>query len=251
MATIYCFSATGNSLYAAKAISGEIGGRILPVTADPAPCGDDVIGLVFPVYYWGMPRLVCRFVENLKLTGKEPYVFAVTTFGGSAAGVLGWLTRIMKKSGISLSYANMLKSVANYIPEYSLKNTDEKRRQTDRDLAPVIEAIKAHKTNHKTGFTPGNRIAYNMYPDAASDKHFSVTGDCNGCGVCERVCPAGNIEMKGGRPEYLHRCENCLACLHNCPVCAIDWKNKTQGKERYRNPGITLEELMALNSGGK
>ncbi len=49
--------------------------------------------------------------------------------------------------------------------------------------------------------------------------------------------------MKSERPSFLHRCEHCLGCLHNCPAEAIDWKHKTEGKKCYRHPEVSLDDL--------
>jgi len=54
--------------------------------------------------------------------------------------------------------------------------------------------------------------------------------------------------MEAGKPQFQHQCEHCLACLHNCPARAIDWKDKTQGKARYRNANVSLDELIEFNS---
>ena len=66
--------------------------------------------------------------------------------------------------------------------------------------------------------------------------------------TCQKVCPANNIEIKSGKLYFRHKCEHCLACVHNCPVQAINWKHKTDGKERYRNAGVRLNELILLNN---
>ena len=56
------------------------------------------IGLVFPVYAWGLPRIVADFVKKLKLN-KEQYVFAVATSGGTPAGTLRQLQKMLQQSG--------------------------------------------------------------------------------------------------------------------------------------------------------
>jgi MinD superfamily P-loop ATPase len=78
---------------------------------------------------------------------------------------------------------------------------------------------------------------------------FTVAQSCNGCAICQAICPAKNITISQGKPEFHQKCEHCLACLHSCPHQALDWKNKTQGKERYKNPFIKQKELIALSSG--
>ena len=42
---------------------------------------NETLGLVFPVYYWGLPTVVVSFLNRLKLSGEKPYVWAVITCG--------------------------------------------------------------------------------------------------------------------------------------------------------------------------
>lgn len=93
------------------------------------------------------------------------------------------------------------------------------------------------------------RILYTLfYPWFRShartdDKKFSVTGKCTSCGTCVAICPAGNIELAGGKPVWKHHCELCCGCIHNCPVQAIQAGARTETWQRYRNPEITVAEL--------
>jgi Fe-S-cluster-containing hydrogenase component 2 len=60
------------------------------------------------------------------------------------------------------------------------------------------------------------------------------------------MCPRGNIKMTDKGIEFTGNCELCLGCVHSCPQKAINWNNKTQGKERYLNPNIKRSELIDL-----
>ena len=83
---IYFFSGTGNTLYVAKELASLMGGELVPITS--AVCADricpeaDIVGIVYPVYYGGLPPVVYDFAK--KLSGLEnKYVFAVSYYGGS------------------------------------------------------------------------------------------------------------------------------------------------------------------------
>ena len=259
MATIFCFTSTGNSLYTAKKLVDKIGGSILPMNHninqtmnhdtnhDRITCEDDVIGFVFPVYFWGLPRMVERFVSNMEFADKNAYVFAVITCGGPVFGVLGGLQKLLQAKGICLQHGTRLISVSNYLPEYTAKDSDTLRKRIDTSISRIADAVNNRESNRISGFTFLNKIIYGAYPNEQSDRHFSIGNTCTGCETCQKVCPAKNIMMQDGKPEFHHRCEHCLSCLHNCPSHAIDWKKKTQGKERYRNAGITLDDLITFN----
>ena len=78
------------------------------------------------------------------------------------------------------------------------------------------------------------------------DKGFIVTDACIKCGTCAKICPADNIQV-GEQVIYLHHCEGCLGCLHNCPKNAIHLKNE-QSAVRFRNPDVKIKELIDANS---
>ena len=46
---------------------------------------------------------------------------------------------------------------------------------------------------------------------------------CNGCGVCETVCPHAVFRVGGRQARIVDRdaCIECGACALNCPVAAI------------------------------
>ena len=81
-----------------------------------------------------------------------------------------------------------------------------------------------------------------------NDKAYYVTDKCNGCGLCEKVCPVHNIEMKDGKPVWLHHCENCLACYEWCPNRAIGGTIATKG-HFYRHPELTVADMINQANG--
>jgi NAD-dependent dihydropyrimidine dehydrogenase PreA subunit len=47
--------------------------------------------------------------------------------------------------------------------------------------------------------------------------------NCNGCGMCKKVCPHAVFEISGGKAHIVARdyCMECGACMLNCPTQAI------------------------------
>jgi len=250
MATIFCFTSTGNSLYAAKKIAEIIGGNVAPMRGGPADCGDDVVGFVFPVYFWGLPRMVERFVREIRIANKDAYVFAVANYGGFVYGALERVRALLKASGVRLSYGKNLKMVENYIPRYKVNDSEAFREKIDGDILKIADAVQRGAANRVHAFAFVANLSHRFYPNENSDRYFSVSSACTGCGACKAVCPAGNIALPSGRPAFKHNCEHCLACLQHCPIRAIDWRGKTNEKDRYRNSGVPLNELIAFNKGG-
>lgn len=254
MAVIYCFSATGNSLYVAKQIGAEIGANIESMRAHKVKCEADVIGFVFPVYYWGLPCKVDEFIRELTIESKNPYIFAVSTYGGNVIGVFGAVEQILTQKGHHLNYAKGIKAVENYIPGFKVNNTPEVEQRLQEKLAIVCKEIKNRETCKFGKYTLMNKCSQHFFPakkDKACDQYFGVADKCNGCGICSKVCPVGNISLVDHKPQFEHHCEHCMACVHACPQVAIEWKKGTVGKERFRNQHISLKELMAFNDNSK
>ena len=105
---IYYFSGTGNSLVVARDLARELGGRLLPIGAgtdhDPPASEAERVGIVFPVYYAGLPPVVRRFAEQLQVPA-ESYLFGVCTYGGGVGYALRDLRCSLSTRSLELSAA--------------------------------------------------------------------------------------------------------------------------------------------------
>jgi ferredoxin/flavodoxin len=80
------------------------------------------------------------------------------------------------------------------------------------------------------------------------DRAFRADEQCNGCGICARLCPVSNIKMVDDRPVWQQRCEQCFACLHWCPKQAIQFGSKTTNRKRYHHPDVKLADMLRAAS---
>jgi len=78
------------------------------------------------------------------------------------------------------------------------------------------------------------------------EKNFIVEDNCNGCKVCEKVCPVNNVKVDK-KPIFNNNCQHCLACIQNCPQKAIMLK-KQKSKARFINQNVTLKEIIDANN---
>jgi polyferredoxin len=75
----------------------------------------------------------------------------------------------------------------------------------------------------------------------------SVSGECKGCTICERVCPTGTIDPSGGYQSDPAECTMCMNCI---PVCS---RISTQFKPGWRKPIWNVYDpnrRMAIESTG-
>lgn len=75
------------------------------------------------------------------------------------------------------------------------------------------------------------------------DRSFRYKEECNGCGICVRVCPVENIEMVDKRPVWQHHCESCYACFQWCPKEAIHG-DVVEYEKRYHHPDVKLSDML-------
>jgi ferredoxin len=252
---VFYFSGTGNCLKVAKDLSKEIGNCEIVSMAKAFEFTKQYgkIGFVYPVYFWGLPKKVIEFLENMNLKNNEnAYFYAIATHGGSAGNAVFQLYELLfKKHGIKLNYGQKLQMFSNYVPMYNMsKKVEEITKKSNERLLPIIDAIKAGKNNRVSKLMKIFEFLNKGFVKKVSnmDKNYTVGNTCSGCAVCEKVCPVKNIEMLNNKPKFNHRCENCVACIQFCPQKAINYKNATQNRRRYTNPEITYMELSEYNN---
>lgn len=253
--TIFYFSGTGNSLKVARDLAGKLGGtelvRISGKNLQRAGnVGGETVGIVFPVYYGGLPHMVKEFAGNL-VVPESAYVFAVATFGGMPGFSFDLLGQILAGRGIPLAAAFGIPMPGNnqvlYAPVPEGKQQDLFRSEgevADRIARSILskEKVPPPPVNFVTRSV--FRVFYRRLKPNDRDRHFHADEKCTSCGICARICPAENITLVDGRPEWHHRCEYCLACLQWCPESAIQYDTKTVSRGRYHHPDITVRDLF-------
>ena len=241
---IFYFTATGNSLMAAKALLEE-GERLVDMAAARKAgaysydlAEGERVGFVFPVYCYTMGDVPVDFVRNLTLSRHPSYTFAVVTCGGGIGGTAAFLGKELRKKGITLSYATDLLMPDNAVFYYDTKSdahhADRLEKATVR-LEEIKSDLSEHKEKRAKGLSSGWLRPF--YHALCGTKPFYVTDKCVGCGLCARNCPDGAIEMNEGKPRWIKkRCEKCGACINRCPVRAIEHGKGTVKRGRYVNP---------------
>ena len=254
--TIYYFTSTGNSLETARLIGQKLGNTTIVsipsiVNSEEIVCTTERIGFVFPVYMFGLPLIVKRFVEKLRTANKNAYIFATATCGGNLGIALSQIQTILQKNGLDLTAGFMVKMPGNYTPLYSgpehktlVKLIAAAGNKTNQIANQIIKQEKVMAKGSALFRILGRLMHKNIAKEIPiMSKKFTVRNTCKSCGICERVCPTKNIHLQNGKPNWLQRCEHCLACLQWCPNNAIQWGNKTAGRRRYHHPAINIRDI--------
>jgi formate hydrogenlyase subunit 6/NADH:ubiquinone oxidoreductase subunit I len=255
--TIYYFSGTGNSLAVAKELAEKLGNcQLTPIAQvwqqDRIVADAERVGLVFPLYYLGLPKLVLEFVQKADFSASQ-YTFAVMTRGAPfMGGALHHLKQLLSSKSQQLQAGWYVDMPSNYIPWFTLPAEEAQRimfQKASQKVLNLVEQVQrgAHVYERELLFWL-RPFRNNPYLKAANhkDRHFQVENNCNSCGICQKVCPVKNITLTAGsQPEWQHHCQECLACLHACPQRAIQFGKNTHKRGRYRHPAVTLKELMA------
>ena len=246
---VFYFTATGNNLYVAKKIGGELYSIPKLIREGKFEFEDEKIGFVFPVYAASVPPIVEEFLRKAKL--KSKYFFAVATYGAFSGAVTSHLLEIGKSNGIEFSYIKELLMIDNYLPGFDINKQLEKepKKKIEENLAIITKDIEAEKKYIKENSFLRRLMRPQLSKLTANsdfDKKFYVEDSCISCKVCEKVCPVNNIKVDQ-KPIFSNNCQQCLACINNCPQKAIKLKNEKSGA-RFRNQNVSLNEIIEANS---
>ena len=264
---IFYFSATGNSLYVSRQIAGEEG-TLLSISQEihnenPVYEAEE-IGFVCPVYCFIPPAIVQDFIA--RSTFKADYYFTVGTFGAHSTIFPEFVDNLAKENGFQMNYINTIQMVDTYLPYFDAERekADPKNQLIPEKIAAVLAAIDKRE-NYILPVTEMDRMICEGYYRSSgrdrtrptvtrSEKIVFATDACIGCGVCTSVCPHGSWKVVDGHSVAEGECENCLACVHNCPQKAISIiptppePEEPNRNARYRNPNVSLADLIKANS---
>lgn len=253
--TIYYYSATGNSLYAAKVIAGKLQDcELLSMasfhTDKEVRADAQGIGFIFPTHYFGLPPLVVQFIKKLKLENVQ-YSFAAVTCGSFISSALHQLDQLLMQKSKKLNAGFHIEMISSYIPLSDIPPKEKLRKKlllADQKIEQIAEVVlkQQNKFDPEYLWLPSRAINNYWRENLLSKAYqkFSVSSFCVSCGCCEKICPVDNITMNQGKPKWSKDCQECLACLHFCPMGSIEFGSRTAGRKRYHHPKIASMEIM-------
>ena len=245
--TILYFSSTGNNLYVAKRLGGEVLSIPKLIDENRHDFSDDSVGIVFPVYGLCVPPYIEEFIR--KISVECDYFFAIATYGFFSGAVCGQLKQIKTKNNRSFDYINKLKMAENCITFSDMAKQKGDSEKQQKHLTKIISEITAKSKMIKGDSLLGKIMTLHHMKDyefptgVGITKELNINNTCVGCGTCVKVCPMNNIRIEGGVPVFEENCISCGACIQNCPKSAIHHDKEKSGA-RYRNPHVEVSELM-------
>lgn len=258
---LFYFTGTGNGLHLAKSIKSHLEkqGDTVALTAintlnlnQPILTSADRVGIIYPTYAMSAPRIIKTFAGSVQVK-EDTYVFLYAHNGGGGSG--GAITEVANRltdRGITVS-----SSYETVFPSNSsiFKYTDEKLAivlaKSEVTIKENVENIASH---HKKIWKRSNavreatlklhHVVMSKFEDYMGFSEIEADHNCISCGLCSKVCPLQNIEMKG-QPEFKSNCEMCLSCVNNCPKKSLAYKKMNRESFKpYRHPEVKVKELM-------
>jgi ferredoxin len=252
---VFYFTATGNSLYAAKRFDEKPASIAQLINGGDLKFSDASIGVVFPVYTGEPPRIVKEFFKRAKFDTE--YLYFIMTYGRDETDCPEWTARLCEKLGIFVDYIRPILMVDNFLPVFDMNEETSIDKKVNEQLEAAYKAVSERKKDIPKATEEGIKLHQQVaimqanMPDAAGMLDFK--SNCIGCGICSKVCPTGSLEVSNGKAVRKKTdCEFCLACIHHCPQKAIGLRMPERNPDaRYRNEHISLDEIIEANNQNK
>lgn len=188
----------------------------------------DLIIVIFPLHGANAPEIVYKWIKNLPKGNKTKAAVISVSAGGEVifnrAGRLSSI-KLLEKQDYEVIYESSLIMPSNFLIS------------TPEALSKALLIVLPNKIDLIANDIINNKII-RIKPsivDKFISKIFEIekvgvkilgktikaNENCNGCGLCERICLCGNIVMKSKKPQFNFKCNFCTACLYSCPNKAL------------------------------
>ena len=250
----YYYSGTGNTLLVVNEMVDIFLKKGIVVNlhkiedTDPKKINtDQTIGLAFPVAFQSTYPFLWEFFNALPKAKGTP-IFMVDTMMSFSGAIVGPLKKLLTTKGYTCIGACEITMPSNWLPK---KIDEDKNREK---IKAGLEKARTYAMELMNGTSSWNRIPFlskGLYHlccndflmtrvNLASGRKITVDKEkCVKCGLCQKLCPVGDIEMRE-YPTWNNSCELCMRCLSFCPVKAIS----IPGKEFEPYRAVKAKELQ-------
>ncbi|MCH5238958.1 MAG: EFR1 family ferrodoxin [Muribaculaceae bacterium] len=257
------FSGTGNSTFVATTIANFLNQKLLfipEIEPSQLEFSGDRLVIIFPVYSWGVPPLVVKFIENIPqnifewIIERDIPVDCVMTCGDEVALAPEMIQKVFNKKGVRINSVRSVIMPNNYVllPGFDVDSKELENKKLKLAEGRIMEITQAILRQDKgidvvRGSIPWlkSRLVYPLFKKwGVFPQKWHFLPSCIGCGKCARICPLSNVKMVEGNPNWGRRCCSCLGCYHICPVHAVEYGKETKKKGQYIFP---LKEIATKN----
>lgn len=268
MNKVLYFSGTGNSKYIAEKIFKGIEGdnSLLAIrdcfknqTLEFELSPGDSVGIICPIYFWGLPSMVNDFLENLVLnnySSKSNPIYIIFSCGGSTGLADKMANKLLRKKGYVLSAAFSIHMPDNYNIMFDfmtpVNEIESVLLQAEGRITSIVGAVsdlcssfatdnhinvtglitryKGESLLHRGPFPfIATNFSYPLYRSGRKTKPFTVSDVCIECGLCVKVCPLGIIHLEDRTNSYTDKQlkrpvwdgEKCTQCLACLHHCPV------------------------------
>lgn len=232
----FAFTGTGNTLRVCKILAKELEQndlvcdiKLIKQVTDLQVINDyDKIIIAYPVHGFNTPMPMLDFIKSLPNSTNNKCVYIVRVSGeplsiNHAASIVP--KRILKSKGYKVmgefAYVMPYNIIFRHTDNMATRMENAARLRAKKDVQTIInnnvKLFKNNIFNRLVSFIC--KIEHPAMP--MFGKHYKVTDLCTSCGVCEKVCPVGNITLKDGKPVFGNQCVGCMGCSFHCPHDAI------------------------------
>lgn len=272
---VYYFTGTGNSMFIARNVAREINGEAVNIVRlmkeDEIVVEIDSLGFCFPIYDFKPAQIMLDFIKKIKNL-ENKYIFAFGTYGIAPSKAIELFSDKIEEAGGKLSLGIAVHMPHNRIASgiFSDKQHKDMFDKWENIRNGVVEEIKSTKFRTPDKSKPGELIKkyifhgtlFKMIPTLSKlifyvtfhggwkALAFKTNEECNGCGICEKICPANNIKLSNGKPIWGEKCVGCFACIQWCPQNAITLGPDLKIK-KYHHPEIELSDMIESGKGNQ
>ena len=172
---IFYFSGTGNSLYVARLLADELNDCIISIpdcinngTFEFELKDSEKIGIVTPVYFYGLPSIVETFLDKLNLK-KYSSFYLVVTFGSFTANTGPNAQKYFSGLGLNLDHIFSVKMPENYVPLLKVPSQDvcsaliSDAQKSVHDIVKILDENPGKKSTQTAKDKIGENVYYSVF----------------------------------------------------------------------------------------
>ena len=203
----------------------------------------DTIIVGYPIYGSMLPKIMQEFLNRYKAAFEGKNIISVATqylFSGDGGALLFRELKgvnFNKKASIHINMPSNL-GVKGLIKIKNGKENNKKLLKANNKIFKVCNKLNnGIAIRNGKGFISWflgfftQRLWFSMFKSKMT-KRIKVDSDCNGCGICNKLCPCNNFEIVENKAQPLGKCTLCYRCINACPKQAIRLLGKV--KKQYK-----------------